>query len=155
MGNTIWSPQEEAHLLSKAREFKLAKISTIKGNEGTPYLPSDCAKVQELAEDISNKYGTNRKVGALITKYRDMMTLVGKVDGLTVDTITDSYIDKAVMDSECSILSLRLEHMQNSFEGIEPGSNYLMIDLIDFKKAWSNGKNNVWDCLHEATVCSD
>lgn len=152
MGNKIWTIQEEAHLLTKVREYKLAKISNVTGNKGMSYLPTDCPKVEKLAKSISSKYGQERKVGSLVSKYRDIMTILGKVDGVTVDSITDSYIEKATTDKKHSMLSLRLEHMQNSFEGTAPDSNYLMIDLLKFNEAWSTS-TNVWACLHNSAVC--
>jgi hypothetical protein len=153
MGNKIWSSQEEAHLLYEARKQKLTKISKVKANKGMTYLPTDCKKVEKLAQEISAKYGQTRKVGSIISKYRDIMTIVGKVPGVTVDSITDSYIENAIREKEQAMLNLRLEHMESSFEpDPTPDSNYLMIDLVRFNRAWGNS-TNVWDCLNEASVC--
>ena len=151
MGNKVWSIQEEAHLLFKVRDNNLYKYRKNGDRSNAPYIPKGI-KTTKLAEEISNKYGRHRNEGSIICKFRDLMSLVGVMPDVTVDSVTDLYVEKATEEKEHALLSLQLDKMPKSFENKTPDSNYIMIDVAKFNELWSTS-TNVWDCLNEATVC--
>ena len=151
MGNKVWSIQEEAHLLFQVRAKKLCKYKKNGDRSNAPYIPKG-VEATKLAEEISNKYGRHRNEGSIICKFRDLMSLVGVMPDISVDSVTDLYIEKAAEEKKYALLSLQLAKMPKSFENKTSDSNYIMIDVAKFNELWGTS-TNVWDCLNESTVC--
>ncbi len=154
MGNTIWTCEEDAYIMWGVRKDDLSKESVRKGREKRPYISDDDPKVIELAEKLSNRYGTKRSAQAVCNRFMSLTQAIRY--GSTLEGITNSIIEEAYDDANHSFMQTKfIQSEQSGNEDIwsEKGPHYLMIDVSIFYDEWKANNKNVWSCINAATVC--
>ena len=154
MGNTIWTCQEDAYIMWGVRKDDLSKESVRKGREKRPYISDDDPKVIELAEKLSNRYGTKRSAQAVCNRFMSLTQAIRY--GSTLECITNSIIEEAYDDKNYAFMETQfIQAEQAGSEAIwtEGGPHYLMIDVSVFHDEWQANNKNVWSCINKATVC--
>ena len=154
MGNTIWTCEEDAYIMWGVRKDDLSKESVRKGREKRPYISDDDPKVIELAEKLSNRYGTKRSSQAVCNRFMSLTQAIRY--GSTLEGITNSIIEEAYDDANHSFMQTKFiqsEQSGNEDIWLEKGPHYLMIDVSIFYDEWKANNKNVWSCMNAATVC--
>ena len=153
MGNTQWTTAEEAHLVYAVREQNLAKQSNVGRNKNKDvwYIQEKDKAITKLAKEISARYGNFRKAGALRTKFAELFA--GTKYGRSFDEIADSIIETAIQDARDGY-----EDLQHTIISLNPDTypecpQWVMIDVNAFKKHWTKGDINVYDCINKSTIC--